>query len=371
MGGRDVLAACVAVVVCSLPVARAAAASGLSLGSLLGRTDSTGFARAEQPRPFRFPADHGPHPRYRSEWWYLTANLESDEGRAYGVQFTLFRQALRPQPVIGGPWDATQVYLAHVAVTDADSGRHLEAERLSRGHPRLAGVSVAPFRAHLDGWTLAASGPGLSGLDLDSAAGAFAVHLSMQPRSPVVLQGDRGLSSKGPGQASYYYSVPRLSAAGTVQVDGRIESVRGSAWLDREWSTSVLDEDQRGWDWFGLQLDTGEDLMVFRLRNRRGLRDPHDQGSWVNADGASRQLRTQDFELEPLRWWKDSDGVRWPVAWRLSVMAPDGPRQLEIRAAVDDQRMDTMLTYWEGLVWIFDRNGSRIGAGYMELTGYD
>lgn len=347
------------------------AASQLRLGSVLGEPESTGFARAEEPRPFEFPADHGPHPRYRSEWWYLTANLETPAGNAFGVQFTLFRQALRPEPVIGGPWDASQIYLAHLAVTDVAAERHLEAERLSRGHPRLAGVTTAPFRAHLDGWWLAAAGESLTGLELNGATEAFAVSLRLDPRKPLVLQGDAGLSAKGPGQASYYYSLPRLAAAGEVRVGDETMPVRGTAWLDREWSTSVLGEDQTGWDWFALHLDDGADLMVFQLRNESGLRDPYDQGVWVDAGGESHQLRGQDFTLEPTGWWEDEQGVRWPVAWRLAVLAPDGPRQLTVRAAVDDQRMDTLFTYWEGMVWVYDEAGSRIGSGYMELTGYE
>jgi predicted secreted hydrolase len=347
------------------------AASQLRLGSVLGRDAAADFERAEERREFRFPEDHGPHPRYRSEWWYLTASLESAGGDAYGVQFTLFRQALRAEPVIGGPWDASQIYLAHLALTDVGAGRHLEAERLSRGHPRLAGVAAAPFRAHLEGWELAAPGPGLTGLGLDGDTEAFAVRLRLDPEKPIVLQGDRGLSAKGPGQASYYYSLPRLAAAGEVRIGDDVVAVRGTAWLDREWSTSVLGDDQTGWDWFALQLESGDDLMMFQLRNRRGVRDPWDQGVWVEPGGDSHQLRTQDFTLEPLRYWKDTEGTEWPVAWRISVLGPRGPRLLEIHAAVDDQRMDTLLTYWEGMVRVQDESGRRIGTGYMELTGYE
>jgi predicted secreted hydrolase len=355
----------------ALPGAQAQAASQLRLGTVLGQADDAGFARAEAPREFRFPADHGPHPRYRSEWWYLTASLETADGEAFGVQFTLFRQALRAAPVIGGPWDASQIYLAHLAVTDVGAGRHLEAERLGRGHPRLAGVSLSPFLAHLDGWTLAGSGPGLTGLRLQGDTGSFGVRLRLEPLKPIVLQGESGLSAKGPNQASYYYSLPRLAAAGNLRVGSKTVEVSGTAWLDREWSTSVLGDQQSGWDWFALQLESGEELMAFQLRNRHGVRDPYDQGVWVDADGNGHQLRTQDFTLEPVGFWKDDRGVGWPVAWRASIRSPDGPRQLEIRAAVDDQRMDTLLTYWEGLVWVLDETGSRIGTGYMELTGYE
>lgn len=347
-----------------------ASAAELRLDEVLGATQDRGFARADSPRTFVFPEDHGPHPRYRSEWWYLTATLASDDGDEYGLQFTLFRQALRPEPVIGGPWDASQIWMAHVALTDAAGGRHIEAERLARGHPRLAGARAAPFEAYLEDWRLQAEGPGLAGLRLQAETDEFAAALRLEPQKPVVLQGEGGLSAKGPGQASYYYSVSRLTAAGEIRHDDETVAVRGNAWLDREWSTSVLGDDRLGWDWFALQLETGEDLMLFQLRNERGVRDPYDQGLWVGQDGVTHPLRAPDFTLEPLRQWRDDDGVAWPVAWRVAVMGPPGSRVLEVRAAVDDQRMDTLLTYWEGMVRVYDEDGRRIGAGYLEMTGY-
>jgi len=348
-----------------------ASAAQLRLGSVLGETELEDFARAREPRPFEFPRDHGPHPEYRSEWWYVTASLESDSGERFGVQFTLFRQALSPQPAVPGPWDASQIYLGHLAVTDVAGGRHLHAERLSRSHPRLAGVAVAPFRAWVDGWQMSGAGAGLDSLRLQARTSRLDVDLDLDALKDPVLQGDRGLSAKGPDQASYYYSLPRLAVSGHLAIDGERRVVTGSAWLDREWSTSVLSAGQQGWDWFGLQLDDGSELMAFQLRRESGVRDPYDQGVWVPADGAAVQLRTQDFTLEPLRYWHDEQGTAWPVAWRLAVMTPEGPRQLRVEAAIDDQRMDTLFTYWEGLVTVFDEAGGAIGTGYMELTGYD
>ncbi len=357
-----------------LAAALAHPAAELRLGSVLGEQEAAGFARAEAPRPFRFPDDHGSHPDYRSEWWYLTASLTGPEGQDFGVQFTLFRQALRSAPVIGGPWDASQIFLAHLALTDVAAGRHVEAERLARGHPRLAGVTAAPFRAWLDGWSLAASGRDLQGLVLDAETARIAVRLRLQPVKPLVLQGEAGLSRKGPHQASYYYSLPRLAVAGELDTPAGPVPVTGTAWLDREWSTSVLSAEQRGWDWFALQLDSGEDIMVFQLRRRDGRRDPYDQGMWVGAGGESRRLEVRDFTLEPTRFWTDEAGRRWPVAWKLAVSTPAGPRYLRVEAALDDQRMDTLLTYWEGLVRVYDAGpqaGELIGTGYMELTGYE
>ena len=352
-------------------VALPAWGAALDLDTVLGGSVLDGFARADRVRPFVFPADHGAHERYRSEWWYLTVNLRGVDGAEFGVQFTAFRQATAPERADSNPWTPAQLYLAHFAVTDVAGGRHREAERLSRGHPRLAGARAAPFAVWVDGWSLTGTANGLDALHLVAATETFAADLELVPVKPIVLQGDRGLSAKGPGQASYYYSLPRLAVRGRVTVDGVEHPVEGSGWFDREWSTSLLSGEQRGWDWFGLQFDSGAELMAFRMRRSDGSRDPYDHGSWVAPDGTATPLDARAFELTPTRYWRDSGGVRWPVEWTVTVRAPEGVQRFRVAAALDDQRMDTLLTYWEGLVRILDEQGRRIGAGYMELTGYE
>ncbi len=336
----------------------------LRLGAVLGETDTAGFERAEGPRAFQFPRDHGPHERFRSEWWYLTLMLEGSDGREFGGQFTIFRQALAPAPVNDNPWQTNQVFLGHLAVTDVAAGEHHEAERISRGHPALAGAKADPFRVWLEGWTLEAVTP--EQWRLSAAAEGMELALELEQAKPVVLQGEAGLSRKGPGQASYYFSIPRLSVRGTLSLRGAHHTVSGSAWFDREWSTSVLGADQQGWDWFALQLDDGTDFMGFQLRRRDGARDPFDHGVRVDADGEARQLAAADFELDALRFWRDDHGVRWPVEWQITC----GDDRWRLRAAIDDQRMDVSITYWEGLVHVYDGAGARVGRGYMELTGY-
>jgi predicted secreted hydrolase len=330
---------------------------------VLGEADTAGFARADAPRVFSFPEDHGPHPAFRSEWWYLTFMLSDSKGEEYGAQFTLFRQALSPRPVSANPWQTNQVYLAHLALTDVAGGRHLAAERLARGHPALAGARAEPLRIWLEDWVLAAAADGWR---LDAAAPEFGLSLTLKPEQPVVLQGENGLSRKGPDEASYYYSVPRLAVTGSVTLNGGERAVAGSAWFDREWSTSVLDHAQLGWDWFALQLDDGSAFTGFRLRRRDGERDPYDQGLIIAPDGTAERVGIAGFRLEPTRWWRDEGGVAWPVAWNVDA----GGRRWRVVAAVDDQRMDTAIEYWEGLVHVFDPSGGRIGRGYMELTGY-
>lgn len=349
-----------------------------SLRSILGSADATaaGFARAEAIREFVFPADHGPHPAYRSEWWYLTA-VVSTEGtspqsalREFGVQFTLFRQGLETRPgespaPTDGPqaWRTGQGYMAHVALSDIGARRHLAAERFSRGHPELAGAHADPFRVYLDDWQLASAGDGFSPLRLTAKTADFSIDLVLTVNRPIILQGDSGLSRKGPSDASYYYSIPRIEARGEIVVGGSGHSASGLAWIDREWSTSVLGDAYQGWDWFALHLDDGRDLMLYQLRRLDGRTDSYNAGSL--GDGTvSQTLAADDFALRPIELWRG-----WPVAWKLAIRG-DPPQQYVVRAAIKDQVMDTAVRYWEGVVYVEDDDGQRRGAGYMELTGY-
>ncbi len=337
----------------------------LRLGSVLGET-SESFSRAEEIREFRFPLDHGSHDSFRSEWWYLTVMLDDEGGSEFGVQFTVFRQALKAEEVSSNPWQSVQVYLGHLALTDVADRTHREFQRVARGHPGLAGVKTAPFAVWLDGWQLHAKDEAFSLLELDARSEKFRVRLDLEPIKGVVLQGDRGLSRKGPHQASYYYSIPRMAASGELWIDDRLHRVTGSAWFDREWSTSVLGAEHAGWDWFALHFSDGSEVMAFRLRRKDGERDEYDHGVWVATDGATKHLSAKDYRLTPVAFWQDGDGVAWPVRWQFEF----DDRQLTIVAALEDQRMDTSLVYWEGLVHVHDATDVRVGRGYMELTGY-
>ena len=240
----------------------------LRLGSVLGGAVDD-FRRASSPREFHFPADHGVHPEFRSEWWYLTCPLRAGSGAEFGVQFTLFRQGLEPRtpektsptPTPAALWRSGQIYMAHAAITDVEEGVHSEATRLSRGHPDLAGVSAAagdrPFSVYLEDWRLVADDGNLANMNLalnhpGTADGshAFQVQLALSPTKPIVLQGDGGLSSKGGDEASYYYSLSRMTATGALRsrAGGEPHNVRGACWFDREWSTSVLAPGVQGWD---------------------------------------------------------------------------------------------------------------------------
>ncbi len=365
-------------------------APSLQVGRLLGGDEANaGFARALSPASLSFPRDHGPHPEFRSEWWYLTLMLSDAQGQQYGGQFTLFRQAQSPGPLVpANPWLSTHLYMAHLAMTDVSGEQHYSDERFARGHPGLAGVQTATsesgFRAWLDGWELRSVGTTFLPLALEARGSQFGWDLQIgqdQVASKAkVLQGDRGLSAKGPDQASFYYSFSRLSVQGTLSVGGRSVPVAGSAWLDQEWSTSVLSGGQVGWDWFAVQLEDGRDLMVFRLRREDGSRDPYDHGVLVAPDGSSQVLRAADFELGVLRYWQDDANICWPVGWSLQLLkGGKKTEQFVLEAAIDDQRMTTAVRYWEGLTTVREPglNGSSggvdaatLGRGYMELTGY-
>ena len=332
--------------------------------------DAAGFAKADRPIDFTFPRDHGPHPQFRSEWWYLTAVLANAEGREFGVQFTVFRRGIAPVADAGAPdgaqaWRSGQVYLGHVAVSDVAARRHMEEERLARGHPALAGARAAPFAVHLEGWRLATKDDavGFWPLRLEAETTEFSVDLTLRGGKPIVRQGDGGLSRKGPNNASYYYSIPRIDAEGQVRVGDATHRVAGGAWLDREWSTSVLAAEYAGWDWFALRLDDGRDMMFYRMRRRDGQPSAYDSGVLIDAAGNAHILQAREFSLAPQEHWRE-----WPVAWRLRLPGESSP--WSVRAAFADQVMETSIRYWEGVAHVYDSAGARLGAGYMELTGY-
>lgn len=341
------------------------------LGEGLGGIASEGFARATIPRKFQFPADHGAHPDFRNEWWYFTGNLEdSASQRRFGFQLVFFRNALSPGSAVGGsPWRSHQSWMAHFALTDAHSGRFQAFERFSRGAMDLAGARASPFSVWLDDWSVSEAD---GRWQLQAREGELSINLVLVPQRQPVLQGDKGLSRKSgkPGNASYYYSIPRLAATGEISLGKRQYPVTGLAWLDREWSTSALGEDQAGWDWFSLQLSDGSDLMFYRLRKKDGSVDAYSAGSLVGKDGAQIRLDADAVQLQALDYWQSPKGGRYPISWQLRI--PDLDMVLEVRPVLEDQELDLYVRYWEGAV---DVSGSRAGKpiqgqGYLELAGY-
>lgn len=346
------------------------AEGGLSAIDALSQTpESTGFARALTPRPFQFPADDGPHPAFQTEWWYYTGNLTSTgpSPRDFGYQLTFFRRALTPSQAATSPdWTAQQLYFAHFTLSDIAGGVFYPFERWSRGAIGLAGAQAAPHRVWLENWEV--SGEPTRSLQLRAQAEEIDLQLTLVPLKPPVLQGNAGLSQKsgGVGNASYYYSRPRLRSQGELRIGAQRWPVRGESWLDREWSTSVLSKEQAGWDWFSLQLTDGRELMLYQLRIRAGGIDSHSAGSLIAADGSSQTLKASDFTITPTdTWTSPRSGVRYPSGWQVEI--PSAGLSLAITPRLRDQELPLALTYWEGAVQVA---GSQTGRGYVELTGY-
>lgn len=348
--------------------------ASLSVAGALRGGNTQGYARALVPRDFSFPADHGPHPEFRTEWWYYTGNLETAEGRRFGFQLTFFRSALAPEmPARESEWATRQAWLAHFAVSDVDGGRFRSFERWSRGAAGLAGITAEPFRVWVKDWSARALGGQVFPMRLTGSADGVALDLALQQGKPPVLQGERGLSRKSaePGNASYYYSLTRMPAAGTVRFGDERFEVTGLAWMDREWSTSSLGADQVGWDWFALQLADGRDLMLYQLRRKDGGIDPASSGTLVGPDGGSAPLSSADFSIEALgRWTSPRSSAAYPARWRIRV--PSAELDLEVRPLLADQELDVSFRYWEGAVAVAGtRRGEPVnGRGYVELTGY-
>ena len=326
--------------------------------------NAEGFAAVVPGKVFAFPADHGPHPEFRIEWWYVTANLKDASGTAYGAQWTLFRQASRPGAQQEG-WASQQFWMGHAAVTSA--GTHRSSETFARGGVGQAGVETSPFAAWIDSWQMrggeAMRDQALAPLELTASGADFSYALRLDADRPVVLQGDAGYSRKSDrGQASYYYSQPWFNATGRLIIDDRPVEVSGLAWLDREWSSQPLAPDQTGWDWFSLHLNSGEKLMLYRLRQKDGRSNLF--GNWIEPDGRSVEIASADNSLMPTVV-TDIEGRKIPIGWRVAIPA----RGLAVETSALNPRcwMGTSFPYWEGPISFA---GSHTGLGYLELTGY-
>lgn len=361
--------------------------------------DADGFQHATPNQPIRFPQDHAAHPDYRIEWWYLTANLEDADGEPLGLQWTLFRQALmppseRPSPT---PWAADQLWMTHMAISQGE--QHQVAERFGRSHSQAtleqphdaqAGVIASPFNAWLDDWQLKANenvdNPNFNHLTLTAYSGEdasrFGYTLELTAEGPLVFHGEEGFSQKAAnGQGSMYYSQPFWQIEGDVTLNGETKTVSGRGWLDREWSSQLLDARQSGWDWFSIHFEDGHKLMAFQLRG--GGDDSGDEssgdadtdqvadyrsGTWISPQGDATPIATDDITLTPLATSAVA-GRDVPTQWRLEIASLE--LDINIEAPQANRWMDTSVPYWEGEVLVNDRaSGDPLGEGYLEMTGY-
>ena len=356
-------------------IANENSASGISAGG------SGAFRVAEGRRDWQFPRDHGRHPDFRLEWWYYTGILRADDGRRFGFQVTFFRRGLSPTaPRRESAWRTWSLYAAQAALTDLETGRFLHQGRLGRDALGIAGADMDRHRVWLAGWRAEPLPGEPHGTRLTISGGAFALDLQLRATRPPVLHGEKGLDRKGAefGQASWYYSLTRLATVGEITLDGDRVPVRGTAWMDHEFGTSQLGPDLAGWDWFGLRLDDGSDLMLYRLRRRDGTFDPASGGSWIGPSGDRRPISLglgSGTVFEPLRWWKSpATGARYPVAWR--IVLPGLDLELEVEPLLDAQELAPTpgipFAYWEGAVSVRGQRAGRPigGEGYLELTGY-
>ncbi len=320
-------------------------------------SDAAGFAAPDPDYVLTFPADHGPHPDFRIEWWYLTATLRDAQGRDYGVQWTLFRSALEPREAKG--WQSPQMWMGNAALTTET--RHFTAERLARGGIGQAGVTTGPFEGWIDDWRMAGSDD-LADLSLSASGVDFAYDLRLNATGPLVQHGKQGYSVKSAaGQASHYYSQPAYAVSGTLMLpEGPVE-VTGNGWLDREWSSQPLAADQTGWDWFSLSFADGNRMMGFALRGGDGA---FVSGTWIAPDGRAAPIPAGALQLEPLENASVA-GRQIPVRWRVRL-AQKG-LDVEVFALNHGAWMDTIFPYWEGPVRV---SGSHTGVGYLEMTGY-
>ena len=321
-------------------------------------TDAEGFTLPAPDPVFDFPADHGPHPDFRIEWWYVTANMTDPDGTPYGLQWTLFRSGLLPEERPG--LDSPQVWFGHAAVTTPEA--HYATERFARGGIGQAGATAAPFAAWIDDWSLA--GPDFDDLTMTASGPDFAYGVRLGAEGPLVFHGDGGFSTKSEsGQASYYYSQPRYALEGVLTLPEGDVPVTGHAWLDREWSSQPLEADQTGWDWFSLSFDTGAQLMAYRLRSEDG--SAYTAATWIAADGTARSLPEGAVTAVPTAT-AEVAGRRVPVHWSLGL--PEEGLDIAVEALNDAAWMDLAIPYWEGPVVV---SGSHTGVGYLEMTGYD
>ena len=343
------------------------------LSELLSDGGLAGYSRAVEPRAFSFPADHGPHTDFRNEWWYVTGNLDGADGRRFGFELTFFRFSLTPADdhLIESSWRTNQVYIAHFAISDVGSDQFHVAQRFSRGAAGLAGAVAEPFRVWIDDWTISQSNPAVL-WHLRAYGDEFGLELDLRPLKQPVLNGDRGLSQKSAetGNASYYYSIPRIQSDGTLNIGDKAFSVSGLSWLDREWSSSALSKEQRGWDWFALQLSDGSELMIYQLRRNDGSVDSHSAGTFIDSSGNVVHLQQEDVSIAVTDYWQSERGGRYPAGWEIDIPSLDA--SFDVTPAMADQELITNVRYWEGAVDVSGQSGgsSVAGRGYVEMTGY-
>jgi len=337
-------------------------------------TTPDGWKRIEAPLVPEWPRDHGAHLDARTEWWYVTGDLVDPSGTEFAFQVTIFRQGLEAGEAARGesPLRARHALAAHVTLTEVATGKFRQTERLRRMAAGLASASDSDLDAFVEDVAIRRTADGSFHAIAAAREVGFELDLSLVPAKPVVMHGATGISQKGaePGNASAYASATRLVTRGTLRLDGRELAVRGEAWLDHEWGSSQLGAGVVGWDWTGVRLDDGRELMLYRLRRADGTPTAFSAGTLVAQDGTARHLALADFTFEPLSTWTSAvTGARYPLRWRVVVPSAgiDGELSARVEPCEVDARTTTGTVYWEGPARL---TGSVGGSAFLELAGY-
>ncbi len=338
-----------------------------------------GGMQAQPGYVYSFPHDHGSHDQFGLEWWYFTGHLSHESGRRFGYELTFFRKAIDNPQVQNSSsrWAIKQLYFAHLALTDVESHTFRFAEKLSRAGLGKAGAKSHHMDVWIDRWALTPVTPDHHVLSLKAYERTFGLDLTLTLEKLPVIHGEEGISRKGTeaGQASHYYSLTRLATEGQLTLGSEQFEVTGLSWMDHEFGSGELGDDQVGWDWFSLQFDSKMELMVYLLRRKDGSSDPVSSGTLIFPDGRSRHLRLQDIGVEPKNYWTSPHSkARYPAKWVINV--PSAQLRVQIKPVMADQELrtsqSTNVTYWEGAVDVIGKHrGVPIqGKGYVELTGY-
>jgi len=332
---------------------------------------------------FSFPRDHASHPDKKIEWWYYTGNVKTADGRRFGYQVTFFRVGIDYAPANPSKWAVRDLYMTHLAVSDATGQRYRFAEKMSRGGPGLAGAESNRYYTWNDDWTagIRDQGSGIREHVLHAKSPQAGIDFVLGEGKAPVIHGINGINQKGaqPGNASHYYSLTRMPTKGTIAVDGETFEVAGETWMDHEFSTSFLEPEQRGWDWLSIQLSDRREIMLYVMRRADGAHDPRSSGTLVDASGKSIHLTDKDFTLTPGRaTFTSKNGAVYPIEWEVTI--PSHHITLHITTPLKDQELSlvqsTGIAYWEGMI---DVAGQAIGpsgqqairgSGYLEMTGY-
>lgn len=336
----------------------------------------SGFRYALPGWAFEFPRDHGAHPEFQTEWWYFTGHLEGESNRRYGFELTFFRVGVKPPAsTLATEWDLHDLSLAHFAISDLDRRVFRYHEKVNRGSVFTAAAGEGTLDLFNENWSAVANENG--SWSIRASAGEDAINLELRSRKPPAIHGAAGVSVKGDerGAASHYYSMTRLEVSGSLSTPGSSGPVTGQAWMDHEFSTSILGENQTGWDWFSLQLDDGTELMLYQIRSREGI-DPNSSGSFIREDGRVEHLTKEQFSVKPAGSWRSPrTGAVYPMGWNVEV--PILGIRFHVSEAMKDQELvttsSTGVVYWEGAVRFEGTRAGRParGLGYVEMTGYD